>query len=192
MAGHSFLVSGYTANELGVFAANHPGIPSILHCLKKKLRELVENGTDWFVISGQAGVELWAGQTVLTLKNEEKLPVHLAVLPPFLDQENRYKDWMKEIYYSVLEQSDFTQPISNRPYEQPLQLKQKNDFLVNKTDGLLLLYDEEAPGSPNYYLSAAKKKAARTPYPIQLINRFDLEDAAEDLRQQNPEYWAQM
>ncbi|MFX3617015.1 MAG: SLOG family protein [Sporolactobacillus sp.] len=183
------LISGYTSNELGIFTANHPGIPIILHCMRDCICALAESGTRWFVISGQAGVELWAGQTVLALKKEEQLDICLAVLPPFLEQENRYKDWMKELYYSILEQADFTQPISNRRYESPLQLKQKNDFLVAKTDGLLLLFDEETPGSPNYYLAAARKRAKKTAYPVFTISRFDLDYAAEDMRQQDPDYW---
>ncbi|MFT8391091.1 MAG: SLOG family protein [Sporolactobacillus sp.] len=190
MACSSILISGYTARELGVYAANHPGIPTIRYCLRKRILDSFESGTEWFVISGQAGVELWAGQCVLALQQEQNLPVKLAVLPPFRDQENRYTDWMNKVDMSILGAADFLSPISTRPYERPLQLIQKNAFLVAHTEGMLLLYDEDMPGSPKYYLSEARKRAARDNYPISLIDRYDLEEAAEDERQQDPNYWS--
>lgn len=187
--GSAILVTGYKAHELGIFSRDHPGIQVIRYALKKKMREYVEDGAQWFVISGQTGVELWAGQACLELRDSDQLNVNLAVLMPFLNQEEHYKEWQQEIYAQTLEGADYTGYISKRPYESPVQLRQKNEFLVAKTDAMLIIYDEESPGSPNYSLSVAKRKARSTAYPIQAINRFDLDFAAEDLLQQNPDYW---
>ncbi|MDD9148770.1 MULTISPECIES: DUF1273 domain-containing protein [unclassified Sporolactobacillus] len=186
------LVTGYKPYELGIFTADHQGIPVIRYCLKKQIRRLADEGTTWFVISGQAGVELWAGDACLEVKKEDGLDIKLAVLVPFLNQEVRYKDWLKEQYYRIIEAADFTGAISRRPYESPVQLRQKNDYLVAKTDGALVLYDEETPGSPKYCLAAAKRKAGNEDYPIRMIDRYDLSSAAEELQQQNPDYWSQM
>lgn len=186
----SLLVAGYKPYELGIFSANHPGIPVIRYCLRNHLQEMADSGLKWVVISGEPGVELWAAEETLDLKQTYP-ELKLAVLVPFLGQEERYKDWLKIQYQSVLEKADFTGAISNRPYESPVQLRQKNDFLVAKTDGMLALYDEEKTGSPRYYLAAARKRAKREDYPVTLIDRYDLELASEDLREQNPDYWAQ-
>lgn len=187
------LVTGYKPHELGIFSADHPGIPVIRYCLKKRMRELADQGTKWFVISGQAGTELWAGDACLELKKEEdRSDVKLAVLVPFLNQEERYKNWLKEQYYRIMEAADFTGAISSRPYESPMQLRQKNEFLVAKTDGALVLYDDETPGSPKYCLAAAKRKAQRQHYPIMMLDQFELSFASEELQQQNPDYWSQM
>jgi uncharacterized phage-like protein YoqJ len=187
--GSVILVTGYKAHELGVFSSDHPGIPVISYALKEKIREYAEDGATWFVVSGQTGVELWAGQVCLELRDNDKMSIKLAVLMPFLNQEEHYKDWQKELYVHVLEQADYTGFISNHPYENPSQLRQKNDFLVAKTDAMLIVYDEESPGSPNFYLGAARRKANKSDYPIQTIDRYDLELASEELQQQNPDYW---
>ncbi|GGL48444.1 SLOG family protein [Sporolactobacillus putidus] len=188
----AILVTGYKPHELGIFTADHDGITVIRHCLKRQIRELAVQGTKWFVISGQAGIELWAGDACLEVKKEDGLDINLAVLVPFLNQEERYKDWLKEQYHQILEAADFTGAISKRPYESPVQLRQKNDYLVAKTDGALILYDEETPGSPKYCLAAAKRKARCQDYPIRMIDRYDLSFAAEELQEQNPDYWSQM
>lgn len=182
------LVTGYKPNELGIFSADHPGIQVIRYCLKAQIKNLAGSGTKWIVISGQPGVELWAGETCLELKTDFP-DLKLAVLVPFIGQEERFRDWVKMPYNHVLEAADFTGAISNRPYESPGQLRQKNEFLVSKTDGMVILYDEETPGSPQYYLSAARKRARHGSYPIMAIDRYDIDFASEELKQQNPEYW---
>ncbi|MCL1631744.1 SLOG family protein [Sporolactobacillus sp. CPB3-1] len=184
------LITGYKAHELGVFTADHPGIQTIRYILEKKILAYVEQGALWFVISGQTGVELWAGEVCLKLRDSGQINVKLAVLMPFLNQEAHYKEWQKECYLKVLDHADYAASISNRPYEGPEQLRQKNDFLVAKTDAMLIIYDEEKKGSPVFYLNAAKRKKKQTHYPIQMINHYDLDLAADDLQQQNPDYWS--
>ncbi len=182
------LVTGYQPRELSIFSGHHPGIRVIRYCLNDKIRDYVENGTKWIVISGQAGIELWTGEVCLELKKDYP-DLKLAVLIPFLHQEAHYSDWMQQAYAHVLAAADYTAAISRRPYESPAQLRNKNRFLVAKTDGLLMVYDEEQPGSPDYFLRAARREARRRPYPIRLIDRFDLEEAAEECREMNPDDW---
>lgn len=184
------LITGYKPYELGIHAADHPGIPVIRYCLKNHIRRLAENGTHWFVISGSPGVELWAADACLELKKEGRQPTfQLAVLVPFLNQEDRYKGWIRQQYDHILDSADFAAAITRRPYDNPGQLRLKNDFLVSKTDALLILYDEETPGSPQYMLKTAQTKADHVRYPIMTIDRYDIERAAEDLRQQDPDHW---
>ncbi|HEY4554274.1 MAG TPA: SLOG family protein, partial [Bacillaceae bacterium] len=63
-------VSGYKPFELGIFSDNHPGLPYIKKALADRLATLAEEGTEWIIITGQLGVELWAAETVLDLQTE--------------------------------------------------------------------------------------------------------------------------
>ncbi|MFC7392715.1 DUF1273 domain-containing protein [Scopulibacillus cellulosilyticus] len=184
-------VTGYKPNELGIFTQQHPGIEVIKFALRSNIIHLIEEGIEWFIISGQPGVELWAAETVLNLK-EEYPQVKLAVLMPFLEQEGRWPEHAKSMYYDILANADFVEAITQRPYEHPAQLRQKNDFIIGKSDGLLIVYDEETPGSPQYYLGPARRKQEHSHYPIIMINRYDLELASAELREQDPDYWTQM
>lgn len=181
-------MTGYKPHELGLFSDQHPGISIIKYALKKRLTSYIEEGTRWFIASGQPGVELWASETILELK--ESFPdIQLGILTPFLEQETRWPESAQSRYHELLSQADFVDSITKRPYENPSQLRLKNEFIIQKSDGLLALYDEEKSGTPDFYLKPARMRQEQDGYPIYIINRYDLEAAEEEIRSLAPESW---
>ncbi|MDQ0206022.1 SLOG family protein [Alkalicoccobacillus murimartini] len=176
----TLLITGYKPHELGIFDTKHPGIQYIKKALSKQLISLIEEGIEWVIISGQQGVELWSAEVVFDLK--ELYPdVKVAVLLPFLEQEAQWKEASKEQYQHVLNHADFVKAITNRVYDSPAQLRLKNDYLVDKSDALLILYDEDHPGTPKFYLEPAlKKQGGQQNYPIYYLTPEDIEDARRD------------
>jgi uncharacterized phage-like protein YoqJ len=173
------VISGYKAYELGIFKQSHPAVQYIKLALLKQLTTLVEEGLEWVVISGQPGVELWAAEVVFEL--QQYLPdLKLSVLTPFLNQEEKWSESNKEWYESVLVQADHVDSITKRPYEKPLQLIMANQFLIQKSDVLVLLYDDEKEGSPRFILEAAKKRKSQESYDIRIISFSDLQLIIED------------
>ncbi|WP_121612053.1 DUF1273 domain-containing protein [Mesobacillus foraminis] len=181
------LITGYKAYELGVFNQKHPAVSYIKTAILKQLVPLVEEGLEWVVISGQPGVELWAAEVVFQL--QEYLPdLKLSVITPFLKQEEKWNENNREWYESVLVQADHVDSVSRRPYEKPLQLKAANQFLIEKSDVLIILYDTEKEGSPRYFLEAAKKKQERKGYDIRMIGFHDLHLIVEEEEFNNQEF----
>jgi uncharacterized phage-like protein YoqJ len=180
-------VTGYKPYELGIFDAKHSGICYIKAILHKKLIQLIEEGAEWFMISGQPGVELWAAEELIELKQTYP-EVGLAVITPFLNQEQRWGDATKQRYQHILAQADYVNSITKKEYERPAQLRLKNDFFIAKSDALLILYDEEKPGTPDYYLKSAKRKKD---YEIIYMMPDDVEAAAEEVQEEDPNYWTQ-
>lgn len=178
------LVTGYKAHELGIFDTKHIGIKYIKKVLKKRLISFIEDGLDWVLISGQLGVELWAGEVVVDLKKQYP-HIKLAVLTPYLNQESNWNESNKALYEFVIGQADFVDSISKREYENPTQLKQKNEYLIKKSDGLLVLYDDEKPGSPNYYVMNAMKQQEDSNYEVYYIYPDEVEMAYQD----DHEFW---
>lgn len=180
-------VSGYRSHELGIFSNKHEAVPYIQGVLKRRLIALIEEGLEWVVIGGQLGVELWTGEVVNELKDE--FPnLKLAVLTPFQNQDDRWKEATQEYYQSVLANADFVESVSKRPYENPGQLQAHNQFIIEKTDGLLLFYDQDQQGSPEFYLKTALKyQEAGNEYPILSISFFDVNDYIEEVNQSD---WA--
>ncbi|MFY4776032.1 DUF1273 domain-containing protein [Metabacillus sp. RGM 3146] len=183
----TLLVSGYKSSELGIFKTNHPAVHYIKKALRKRLQQMLEEGLEWVVISGQLGVELWAAEEVFSLQ-EEYPELKLAVLTPFLNQESNWNEANKEIYEGILAQADFVDAISKREYEKPWQFRMKNQFLVQKTDGLLLVYDEENPGSPKFLLETAKSRKEEAGYHIMQISFSDLQVIVEELQEEEGEF----
>lgn len=172
-------VTGYKPYELGIFQNNHPSIEYIKKAIKRQLIILLEEDLEWVMISGQLGVELWAAEVVFDLQLEYP-DLKLAVITPFFGQEENWNDANKEFYEFILSQADFVDSITKRKYENPSQFRLKNQFFINKSDGMLIVYDEEKEGSPKHMVSLALKNAEREEYPVYLINAFDLQAIIEE------------
>ncbi|SDN32340.1 SLOG family protein [Alkalicoccus daliensis] len=169
-------VSGYKPHEIGVFKEKHEQLPYLKKAIKRKIHEIIEAyGTEWIVTSGQSGIELWAAEAAIELK-AEGVAVKVATIAPFFAQEEKYSEPTKELYKHIWEASDFKDFITKRAYEGPEQLRMKNDFIIQKTDALLLVYDETTAGTPKFYEDAALKRQENTNYPILYMSPEDIED----------------
>ncbi|WP_163101113.1 DUF1273 domain-containing protein [Peribacillus alkalitolerans] len=171
-------LTGYKAFELGIFKNNHEGVHYIKKAIRHTLIALIEDGLEWVLVSGQLGVELWAAEEVLALRKQYP-QLQLAVLTPHFHQEEKWNEQNKEYYHSILNKANFVDSISKKPYENPMQLRMKNHFLLNKSDALLIVYDDERPGSPRYTYDDAKKHNEKKDYPIYQITFYDLQQQAE-------------
>jgi uncharacterized phage-like protein YoqJ len=172
-------ISGYKPFELGIFKNDHPAVTFIKAALKKELIPMMETGLEWVLISGQLGVELWAAEVVFELKSEFP-DVKLAVITPFLDQEASWSENNSEWYKSILAQADFIDSVTKKGYEKPWQFRLKNQFFIEKSDALLLLYDQEKEGSPKYIYEMAVQYQNKHSYPIQLVTFYDLQVIVEE------------
>ncbi|WP_088105388.1 DUF1273 domain-containing protein [Halalkalibacter urbisdiaboli] len=179
-------ITGYKGHELGIFDQKHQGIYYIKKAIEQRIIPLIEEGLEWVIISGQLGVELWAAEVVLSLKKQYP-NIKLAVLTPFLGQEERWQDATKEYYTRILNEADYVDSITKRPYDNPSQLRLKNEFIISKVDGLLILFDEDKPGSPLYYLEIARKQQQFKEFSILMITPTDLDLLVQD--EQAAENW---
>lgn len=186
------LVTGYKAHEIGIYNDDHPGLHIIKTALRTRMSQLIEDMQfEWVLISGQTGIELWAGEVALDLR-EEFPDLKLAVLTPFLDQEKKWKESSQEYYQMILSEADFVESITNRPYENPGQLKAKNEFLIKKSDAMLILYDEDTKGSPDYYLKEAENRNKQQGgYEVYTITPIDLDLLQQDMQESDPDFYKQ-
>jgi uncharacterized phage-like protein YoqJ len=172
-------ISGYKAFELGIFQKDHPSVTYIKKAIKKELFPLIEVGLEWVLISGQLGIELWAAEVIFEMQIAYP-ELKLAVITPFLNQEEKWNEQNQEWYESILAGADFIDSVSRKPYEKPWQFRLKNQFFIEKSDALLLVYDQEKEGSPKYLYEMAKKYQTNHSYPIHLITFYDLQSIVEE------------
>ncbi|MBS4190985.1 DUF1273 domain-containing protein [Bacillus sp. FJAT-49705] len=174
------VVSGYKPYEIGIFKNDDPAVLFIKRAIKANLISLLEEGLEWVMISGQLGTELWAAEVVFDLQLEGFNDLKLAVITPFLNQEESWKESNREWYESIIVQADFVDSVSRKPYENSWQFRLKNKFFIQKSDVLLLFYDTEKEGSPKYIYEEAKKEQEKNEYEIRLINFDDLQVLVEE------------
>lgn len=172
-------ISGYKPFELGIFQKDHPSVLFIKKAIKKELIPMIDEGLEWVLISGQLGVELWAAEVVLELKLDYP-ELKLAIITPFLDQEASWNENNKEWYESILAQADFIDSVTKKGYEKPWQFRIKNQFFIEKSNAMLLLYDQEKEGSPKYLYEMASHYQGHHTYPIRLITFYDLQMIIEE------------
>jgi uncharacterized phage-like protein YoqJ len=173
------VVTGYKMHELGIFDDKNPGIRYIKKALENRFRALIDDGLEWIILSGQLGVETWAAEVVMELK-EEFPELKYAILTPFIDQEKRWNEAKQEKYEEILHHADFHRSLTNIPYEAPWQFIEKNKFFMRNSDGILIVYDEETDGSPKFIKKEAERYAEKNDYLVLTISADDLRVAAEE------------
>jgi uncharacterized phage-like protein YoqJ len=172
-------ISGYKPFELGIFKKDHPSVLFIKAAIRKALVLKLEDGLEWVLISGQLGVELWSAEVVFDLQIDYP-ELKLAVITPFLNQESSWNDTNKEWYEFILLRADFVESVTKKGYENPWQFRLKNQFFIEKSNELLILYDQEKEGSPRYLYEMALQYQSNHTYPIQLITFYDLQMIVEE------------
>ncbi|RPF55805.1 SLOG family protein [Aquisalibacillus elongatus] len=179
----SITITGYKPYELNIFSEKDEKTLIIKEAIRRKLIPFLEEGLEWVVLSGQQGVETWSFEVLQSLKEEYNVKV--AIIPPFVDQEKVWKEDKQQAYQQMIQQADFYQPLSNKTYEGPKQFFVKNKWIIEKTDGCILLYEEEFGGSPQYFYDLALKYQEKFPYELTVINSFDLDDLAREIQELN-------
>lgn len=182
-------ISGYKSSELGIFKENDPGVVYIKLAIKKALLQLLDQGLEWVMVSGQLGVEMWAAEVTIELRKKLFPELKLAIITPFLEQESNWSDKNKEWYSSILQRADFVDSVTKRKYDSPSQFRLKNLFAIQKSDALLLVYDEERDGSPKYLFQTAKNYQENNEYPITQITFYDLQLLVEEEQQKETDFY---
>lgn len=174
----SILISGYRSYELNIFNQTDPKLKYLKEFIKDRLIRYIENGTEWFIITGQLGIELWAGEVVLELK-EEYPEANLAVLLPFTGFGENWNETNKTMFEEVIHKADYVNYTSNKDYESPAQLKGNQVFSVRNTDGAFIIYDtmvgESADGKPKYLYELILQYQKNVPYELNLSGFEEIE-----------------
>lgn len=175
----TLVLTGYRSFELGIFQENDPKIPVIKKSLKMNLLPYVEAGLEWVLTSGQLGTEIWGAEVVAELR-EDYPELHLGIIFPFSEFGNQWNEKNQKKLNEVKMLADFVESTSHKPYQSPSQLKNHTQFLLQHSGGCVLLYDDESPGKPQFFLRDAKKYQESFPYEILQITFDDLQNSLEN------------
>lgn len=172
-------VSGYRSFELGIFQEKDPKITIIKKALKKSLEKYLNNGLEWVIISGNLGVEFWTSQLMTELK-EDYPELKLGLIFPFYDFGNNWNENNQQKLLAMKNTADYENATSHQPYNNPGQLKNHTRFILEKTQGCLLVYDPDYPGKTEYFYRGAIKFQENKDYSMEIIGMFELQDIADE------------
>ena len=176
-------VTGYRTYELGIFNENDPKITIIKSAIKKNIINEIENGLEWVITGPQLGIEQWTAQICLDIQTDYP-DFKVSLMLPFKEFGNNWKDDKKIVLSQILNEVDFSGYVSNDVYQSPQQLKNYQSFMIEHTDGALLVYDPENEGKTKFDLLKIKNVKESKEYQLRMIDFIELEDVANEIEEE--------
>lgn len=170
----NLFVSGYRSYELNIFSDEDEKVFFIKEYFKRRLSEYIEQGVEWVIIGGQLGVEIWAGEVVIELK-ETYPDIHLGILLPYTGFSSKWNEKNQLSFEQLCSKADYVNYTSNQEYKHPGQLKGNQEFILNHTDGALLFYDLEKEGKPKYLYDMILEYQINSSYELELLSFDELQ-----------------
>lgn len=176
----NYYITGYRHYELGIFSDRDERVKVLKQFLKKVEIELLEEGIEWFLFAGNLGIEHDAFMEAVKLK-EEYPELRLGVIFPFADFGSQWNENNQLILMDYKEKADFIDYVSHSPYQNPSQLRNHTQFMLQHTEGSMLIYENEHEGKTKFFLSEAEKYQENHPYEIRQYSLEDVQNFLFDM-----------
>lgn len=170
------LILGYRSYELNIFKHSQPEVTVLKKFLRHKIIQYLENGAEWFILQNLPGIDMYAGEVLLELKNENNYEFKYIILKPFLKYDERFKNEDKLILSQIEDGSAFSNYIFLREYNDPSMFRAINDFLVRNSTDALLIYDEVQETNLKYIYDVLLEYSSKHPYNIERIQFDEIND----------------
>ena len=136
---------------------NDPRCRKLKQRLMCETLHLIKSGVTTFIVGMARGVDIWAAETVLTLRDmmpDDNIQLWAAI--PYDRQSLSWPPKDKARYNAILEQADKVEYISHDYYNGCLQ--KRNRYMVEQATHLIAVYDEKQGGGTGYTVNYARKK----------------------------------
>ena len=79
--------------------------------LEKEIRLAIADGINVFIVGMAPGVDIWAAEVILELREKEELPLKLIAASPHPGFENRWSIEGQKRYASIMSKADFIKEV---------------------------------------------------------------------------------
>ena len=113
--------------------------------LEKEIRLAIADGINVFIVGMAPGVDIWAAEVILELREKEELPLKLIAASPHPGFENRWSlDWQKR-YAVIMSKADFIKEVCTHYSRGCYQIR--NDWMVDHSARVIAIYNGTAGGT---------------------------------------------
>ena len=154
---HRCCFTGHRPERLGMPEAE------VISSLKKEIRTAITDGFQTFISGMARGVDLWAAEIVLALR-DEGAAVRLICASPYRGFENRWSREWQERYRRVMERADLVRFICHEYSKDCFQ--RRNQWMVNRSARVIAVYNGQPSGTRNTI-----EYARRCEVPVVLLPR---------------------
>ena len=136
--------TGHRPEKLPYFSEDDPMCVQLKERLKNRITRLIEDGAEEFCSGMALGVDTWAAEIVLELK-EDYPQIRLTAVIPCPEQAIRWRDEDKARYQSILDRCD--RSITTSPHYTRGCMHNRNRARVDMCDVLIAVFDGTKGGT---------------------------------------------
>ena len=119
---------------------------SVMKDLEKEIRKAVSDGLNVFITGMARGVDIWAAQIVLKLR-DEGCNVRLICTCPYEGFERSWSQEWQKAYREILTVADFVKYVCNGYGPACFQIR--NEWMVNHSARVIAVFNGENGGTKN-------------------------------------------
>lgn len=114
--------------------------------LDREIRQAITDGLDVFITGMARGVDIWAAEIVLSLR-DSGLPIRLICASPFDGFERSWNEEWQQRYHHILNGADYTLFVCKGYSRSCFQIR--NEWMVNHSSRVIAAYNGEKGGTKN-------------------------------------------
>lgn len=118
----------------------------IMESLRREIKRAIRDGYKTFISGMARGVDIWAGEIVLELR-DSGLPIHLIAASPYRGFEERWSREWQERYTAILRRADLARFICPRYSRDSFQ--RRNEWMVDHSTRIIAVYNGKPGGTQN-------------------------------------------
>ena len=126
----------------------------IISWLEAEIRKAIDDGFVTFISGMARGVDIWAAEIVLRLR-DEGLPIQLICASPFEGFERSWDDNWKRRYADVMRKADLVKYICKSYNRACFQIR--NEWMVDRSARVIAVFNGQAGGTKNTIRYAQSK-----------------------------------
>ena len=155
---HAICFTGHRPDRLGGYAPN-PIQDWVNQSLNDVIQKAIYKEINWFISGGALGVDQWAAEIIIGIKNQGK-PVNLCIAKPFPSQANKWKEEAKTAYDKILQGSDEIIEVSEGGFA-AWKMHKRNRWMVDHSKYVIAVWDQAKKGGTWNCLEYALKKGKK-------------------------------
>ena len=125
--------------------------------LEREIRQAIADGLDVFITGMARGVDIWAAEIVLNLR-DSGMPIRLMCASPFDGFERSWNEEWQQRYRQIMASADHTLFICKGYSRSCFQIR--NEWMVNHSARVIAVFNGEKGGTKNTIDYAQRKAVA--------------------------------
>ena len=124
--------------------------------LESSILQAIAEGYTTFITGMACGVDIWAAESVLRLKESSHPELHLVAAVPFSGFNNAWDEDWKQQYCTILSRAEYAEVLGPAFFRGIYQ--KRNEWMVDHSSKVIAIYNGKSGGTGNTIRYARRRK----------------------------------